>query len=774
MKIHNQVKSVLTCSEAISYIRSILDGNKDINRTGLAKLLCEHYGLYDPRGVPQKDSCLEALRELERNGHIVLPARYNKSELVSQGRLAEPVPPPLGVPENVSEVRGLKLILAESDEQKLIWKEIMTQEHPQGAGPLSDLRLQYLVDSDHGFLGAMAFSPVVLILEGRDKWIGWNVKTRDTHLHRVIAMSRFLIRPQVDCHDLAQHVLRQVIRVVPDDFEKRYRVRPWLVESYADIRSSLGTDFLAARWALVGQTRNRGLMGRARKTDVEENIYLYALEKDFRSKMGLPPGSGLGGLEIAEGLTEESWAENEFGGAPLGDKRLSDRLVACAASQARLPDRSFCGVAEGKWAAAKGYYRFIDHPDEEAVSPDNILKPHRERTIRRMMAQETVLCIQDGTDLNFSSLSCCEGLGVIGSNQTGAKSMGLHLHSTLVVTPDGLPLGVLRAECEAREPKSAEDKRPPASIPIEEKKTYSWILSLRDIKEVARKMPDTHVLSVTDREADIYEVFDEHRNNPCPNVDLLVRAKHNRCIEGGDKLFEAVKDQPECGRLIIPVGRKSARPKKSKQKATPKRSGRMAEASLRYTQVELLPPKSDGENKLPISVTIVHVVENNPPEGEKGIEWFLLTTADVQSAEDAEECLRWYCKRWRIEDWHRVLKSGCCIEDAAHDSAERLKRAIAINLVIAWRIMLMTLLGRETPELPAEVLFSDIEIELLKAVAKQRKLNTPDMLGDAVQLVARLGGYLARNSDPPAGHQLMWEGYITLRAMCAGYALMRE
>jgi hypothetical protein len=176
-------------------------------------------------------------------------------------------------------------------------------------------------------------------------------------------------------------------------------------------------------------------------------------------------------------------------------------------------------------------------------------------------------------------------------------------------------------------------------------------------------------------------------------------------------------------------------------------------------------------NNAPITLTIVHVVEDNPPAGEEGVEWFLLTTVDVQSADDAAECLRWYCLRWRIEDWHRVLKSGCCIEEAAHKTAERLKRAIAINLVIGWRIMLMTLLGRETPELPAEVLFSDIEIEVLQALAKKKKMKPPDLLGDAVQLVARLGGYLARNSDPPPGHQLMWQGYAALRMMCEGYVL---
>jgi hypothetical protein len=157
--------------------------------------------------------------------------------------------------------------------------------------------------------------------------------------------------------------------------------------------------------------------------------------------------------------------------------------------------------------------------------------------------------------------------------------------------------------------------------------------------------------------------------------------------------------------VSITVDRQSSRPKKNKQKARPNRFGRIAEVSLRYKSLELRSPDGDDVNNIPVTLTIVHVAEDNPPEGENGIEWFLLTTVGVQSAEDAEKCLRWYCLRWRIEDWHRVLKSGCRIEDAAHKTAERLKRAIAINLVIGWRIMLMTLLGREISELSAEVIF---------------------------------------------------------------------
>ena len=222
------------------------------------------------------------------------------------------------------------------------------------------------------------------------------------------------------------------------------------------------------------------------------------------------------------------------------------------------------------------------------------------------------------------------------------------------------------------------------------------------------------------------------------------------------------------------MGRQSARPKRSKQKARPERKERVAECALRYQRIELQPPPYHSDKK-PIALWILHVVEDNPPAGVKPIEWFLLTTIEITAPEQAERCLEWYCLRWRIEDWHRVLKSGCRAEELQHKTAERLKRAIAMHAVIAWRIMLMTLLGREMPNLAAEVLFSDIEIKVLTAFAATRKhLKPPKQLGDAVRAVATLGGHMARNHDGPPGHQIMWQGVITLHYMCAGYVLDRE
>ena len=172
----------------------------------------------------------------------------------------------------------------------------------------------------------------------------------------------------------------------------------------------------------------------------------------------------------------------------------------------------------------------------------------------------------------------------------------------------------------------------------------------------------------------------------------------------------------------------------------------------------------------PVSLWAVHAREESPPQRAMRLEWFLLTSIAIDNREQARQILQWYCLRWRIEDWHRVLKSGCKIENLQHQTAERLERAIAIRMVIAWRVMLMTLLGRETTDLPPELMFSDIELKVLRAYRKSagREILT---LNDAVRWVAIIGGYQNRKHDPPPGHQLMWYGYIKLAGMCEGHLL---
>lgn len=756
--------------DSVDRVRRLLEDNPGMHRTALADRLCDEFGFVDARGTRQRSSCLKVLRSLEAKGGFVLPPPQTKPGPGSPRRLAQAVPPPQDVPETAGQIRGLELVPVETDEQMRIWNELLICEHPREAGPLVGRQLRYLIGSEHGWLGGLAFAASALHLRDRDRWIGWDLETRQAHLDRVVGLSRYLIRSSVRCRNLASRVLGMAVERLPGDFEGRYGYRPYLVETFVDVSCFAGTCYQAANWSRVGFTQGRGRQDRAcESAETVKAIYVYPLVEDFRERMGLSAHSGLGPLPFDAGLDGRHWAEQEFGDAPLGDRRLSRRLVRSAAMQAENPGRAFCFASREDDAMVKAHYRFIDQPDESAVTMESILLPHREQTLRRMEAHKTVLCIQDGTDLNYNDLAQCEGLGTIGTNQTKAQSRGLHMHSTFAVTDDGLPLGVLRARCTAPESRPEEDQRSPTQIPIEEKDTYCWIEGLRDCAAVAEKMPHTRVVCVMDREADFFELFDEWRQDP--RTDLLVRAEYNRCTTEDDvKLFDAVQATEPKLRYSLHVSRQSTRPKKSGKKARPKRDARTAEVTLRYREIELKPPRYH-RSKEAISLWIIHLVEETPPKGAEPIEWFLLTTIEIASAEQAQRCLQWYCLRWRIEDWHRVLKTGCQIEEIGHHTAERLRRAIAIYLVIAWRIMLMTLLGREMPDLPAEVLFDELELEVLDAYAKKRKLPPPTTAGAAGLLVAKIGGHLNRKNDSPPGHQLMWYGYTGLRMMCVGYAL---
>lgn len=739
MKRQNQIKGTLSQSESIEQIQNYLDRQEHRGRTQLAKALCEHFSFYDPNGNHQVAGCLKALRELERDGWFILPESQTAGtgKQVGQRRLNEPVPPPLALPEDAGKIQQLELIQVETDQQMRLWNELMIQDHPQGGRPLVGRQLRYLVKSEHGWLGGIGFSAAALHLEARDRWIGWDWEHRQDGLHYVVNMSRLLIRKEVCCRNLASCVIGMAVRSVAKDFAARYGYRPLLLESFVDTRHHLGTSYKAANWQWVGHTKGRGRQDRLMQSpESVKAVYLYPLVKDFRSRLGLKEEAGLGALALSESLNGENWAEREFGGAPLGDKRLSKRLVEIGLNKAEHPGNSYGSAAQGDWSKVKAYYRFIEQPDKGAVTPSNILLPHREQTLRRMKAERTVLCIQDGSDLNYSSLTDCTGLGKIGTNQTGATSAGLHLHSTLALTEDGLPLGVLRSQCTAANSDEEQKTNKPIATPIEEKKTFAWIEGMRDCMAIKAQMPHTRLINVMDREADFFELFDEQRRT-CSGVELLVRAKHDRVTTGDKKLFETIRCSSVKSQIEIAVPRQSARVKKSKQKARENRPARMAKVSLRYRQVEIKPAYPHQE-KEPIILWVVHIREQKPPQNAQRLEWFLLTTLAIDRPEDALDCVNWYKLRWRIEDWHRVLKSGCGVEKLLHKTAERLQRAIAINAVIAWRIMLMTLLGRETPLLPTEIMFSDLEIKVLTHYAK-KNTRPPGYIGGSSKIGCQVG-----------------------------------
>ena len=427
MDAQNEIKRTLKQDASIEAVRQLLANREYETRASFADSVCRHFGFLDARHRPQRAGCVKALRQLEQAGHIVLPAAVHRGGSVkSPRRLDQAVPAAIDVPAQAGDVRALTLVIVDRLELMRVWNELMLREHPQGAGPLVGAQMRYLIGSEHGWLGGFGFGAAALQMADRDRWIGWAPEVRRQQMHRVVGMSRFLIRTAVDCQNLASMVQGMVLRRLGADYEVQYGYRPSLVESFVDTAHFIGTSYRAANWLEIGKTQGRGRQDREHAhAKTVKSIYVYALEADWRTRMGVAEPVPLAALDVAEGLEGDEWAAHEFGGADLGDKRTNERLIEFAGTLAAMPGRAFCGAAQGDKPAIKSYSRMIERPDDSQITMEAILAPHSLRTVQRMKAQSTVLCIQDGTDVNYSGLVQCDGLGVIGRNQTGAQSGGL-------------------------------------------------------------------------------------------------------------------------------------------------------------------------------------------------------------------------------------------------------------------------------------------------------------------------------------------------------------
>jgi hypothetical protein len=789
--MHHQNQIKRTLRGAGDFVGLFIAERPEHSRNQLATELCEHFNFFDAGGNVQKATCLKALRDLATEGVFTLPPpRIERKGAVTPRRLSEPVPAPQDVPHRVDLIKNLELRLVRREADSRRWNEVIIREHPFGNRRLVGRQLRYLIESEHGCLGAIGFSSAALQLKDRDEWIGWSPEQREQHLDQIICLSRLLIRPGVECANLVSKVLGLLNTRFVEDFQQRYTYRPWLLETFVESDHHDGASLRAANWMKVGRSQGRGRQDRdnLHKESIKD-IYMYELDEGFRDSLGVSRFQRHPPCGVEEGLGDGQWAKSEFGEAELGDKRLSKRLVSIVHAKGAAPGVPFSQAVNGRAADLAGYYRFFDQPDNTKTRMTDILAPHRQRTLCRMQDQEELLCVHDTTDLNYSTLLACEGLGVIGKNQTGTKSGGLRLHSSYVLTAEeGLPLGLLDWQCYAPEIKGAEDARKDSRrIAKEEKESYRWIKNLHGCMAHTDELAEKHITHIMDREGDFFDLFDQWRERG--KDDLLIRARYNRPLptvisteknspleekeREASTLFEAVSGLKEMGRVEVTVPRKSARGKKGKKSAHGSQPKRTAQMVLRWMETEIHPPRYGlNSKKEPVTLWIIHAREEGPtPPGVKPIEWFLLSSAAVETQEVAIKCLGYYAKRWRIEDWHRILKTCCRVEEPAHDDAECLKQLIAINMVIAWRIHLMTLLGREMPELSMELMFDDMEIRVLNIMSKQMGWPVPENLGEAVIATARMGGYMNRKHDPPPGAELLWRGHQKLTLLSQGLSM---
>lgn len=436
-----------------------------------------------------------------------------------------------------------------------------------------------------------------------------------------------------------------------------------------------------------------------------------------------------------------SWAADEFHALDLGDRRLNRRTVLLAERLAAQPMASI-PAACGGWAETQAAYRLLGNDD---IGWEDLLDPHVACTMQRMAAQPVALCIQDTTELDFNGQAIA-GLGPLSYE----AQRGMYLHPTYVVSGAREPLGVIDAWMWAREFK-AEDGRRDGIV-----ESVRWIEGYERIAERAADVPETRLVYVADREADIAALMARARDLGTP-ADWLLRSQHNRALPDGDKLWASVLATEPLGEIRFNL------PARKGPKARP------VHQQVRAKRVRIRVGRDDT-----IEASCVIAREIDPPVGVKALEWRLLTNREAPDFEAAVQLIDWYRARWEIELFFHVLKNGCKVEALQLSTFERLERALMLFMVVSWRIARLMRLGRTCPDLEAELLFERDEWEAAFILNKRRPPKAAPPLNEVVRLVAALGGFLGRKCDGEPGVKTIWIGLQRVMEYAAGRQFERE
>lgn len=437
-----------------------------------------------------------------------------------------------------------------------------------------------------------------------------------------------------------------------------------------------------------------------------------------------------------------SWTAAESSTADFGDARLDKRMAKLLERLASRPTVSIPAACQG-WDETQAAYRFLSNA---AVTPDAILAPHRDATLKRIAQEPVVLLIQDTTELDYSAKKdLIEGLGPLNDE----RRVGLFAHPSLAVTPAGLCLGLIHNSFWTRDDLDQGALRKQKAI--EDKESIYWLEGYRQACAVARVAPQTTVVSISDRDGDIFECFAEALPDASGRkAEWLIRAKHNRSVQvAGEtgRLWDQVGAAPVLGEVTVEVPR------------SPKRAARQAKLRLQALTIQPRRPYRPGGRLPEVTFQAVLAREIDPPPGEEAIEWLLLTSLAASTFAEACRVLEYYVLRWTIEVFFRVLKTGCKVETRQLQTLKRLEACLALYLIVAWRVLYVTWMGRTYPNLTCDVIFTEAEWKAVWRIVKKAPLpEGPPTLGEFIRLVASLGGHLGRKGDGDPGTQTVWIG----------------
>jgi hypothetical protein len=463
----------------------------------------------------------------------------------------------------------------------------------------------------------------------------------------------------------------------------------------------------------------------------------------------------------------QEWIEEEFSSSDLGDRRLEERLKKILLRMCQSPSQSLSGACRG-FAEVMACSRFFSN---EALSQSQLLAPHRQGSLERLKQHAQVLYIQDTTELDFTAKKKLQGAGALST----LERRGFFAHNELVLSPERLPLGLWDTSIEARQDQEHGKSSQRKEKPIEQKESYRWLEGYRHACDLAQLAPETQVIVCADREADIYEIFAEHQTRlDCdkPAASWLIRSQVDRCLEPFEneqtpelataKIQQRLEQSPELGTVSFPVPAKEQSKKikgggGTRKKVT--RCRRVVTQQIRAIQVQLKPPRRKDRSLAAVQVWVVQAKEIDPPAGQEPIDWTLLTSLEAKDFVQARAVLDLYLCRWEIEVFHRVLKTGCRVEELQLRTSPRIKLAILLYMIVAWRVLYVMHLGRQCPDLPCSVVFEEDEWQSSWVIIKGGSPpQSPPSLDQMVRMVASFGGFLGRKSDGQPGPKTLWIG----------------
>jgi len=442
----------------------------------------------------------------------------------------------------------------------------------------------------------------------------------------------------------------------------------------------------------------------------------------------------------------------EVEGSVFGDRRLGRRHLLLAEALAKDPAQSF-PKAVGTDAEREATYRFLNN---SSVTPDRILAPHFGATVQRCVASELVLIAHDTTELVFSTSR--PGLGR-GRGSGNDQFLG---HFALALTPARAPLGVIGLRTLFRGPKKSRTGA---------RESQRWHQLVADV--TARIGGQFDAIHVMDREADAYDllaalVAQEQR--------FVIRQQFDRAatFEGEAlRTRAAMEGAPVLLEREVKLSRrapgKKTRTPPKRTKKHPPRPARVARLEVTARRLDVHRP-SHLSRALPahLALNVVLVHEPSPPVGMEPVDWCLITTEAVESAQDVAAIVDAYRARWVIEEYFKALKTGCGYEKRQLETRAAILNALALFAPIAWQLLVLRQLSRDSTDTPADRVLSELKLRVLRA-HKRTKLRDGATVREAMLAIAALGGHIKNNGDP--GWIVIGRGYEDLLLLEQGAAI---